>query len=268
MKLSTTSTAMDWMWILKLVIAILVVLVSLTWYSPVFHNLCKDVCRRCVRRMWSDKDKNPPRSRSISAPKPAKERKIGLAIVIANEYDGISNKKLRGVRQDKERWEEVFKELEFDVRTSREAGLNANKEEMLELCKLPNEIQIRQEDIPTYQYIAFVFSGHGCEGFIISQDNMELNLETEVFPNLFGKDKFVKLIFIDACRQFIGRGEPTEGDLKLYVQKAMGNPTVKYRPDPSQAREYAFISYATLPGHSVEDTFDGSEFSKSFTKWL
>ena len=113
-----------------------------------------------------------------------------------------------------------------------------------------------------------MFSGHGGEGLIISQDNMELNLETEVFPNLFGKDRFVKLIFIDACRQFIGRGELTKGSLKSYVQKAMGNPTVKYRPDPSHAREYAFISYATLPGHSAEDKNDGSEFSKSFTKWL
>ena len=119
---------------LELVIAIIAGLLTLIFAI---------VWLRCWpwRRRRSDKVTTTPQSRSRPPPaEPAQYRKIGIAIVIAN--DGENIKKLHGVKRDKERWEEVFRELEFDVRTSRTVGWNASKEEMLELCKLPNKIHI------------------------------------------------------------------------------------------------------------------------------
>ena len=149
--------------------------------------------------------------------------KIGLAIVISNQYEGVE--KLNGTAKDKERWEKVFEDLQFDVRTSREVGLNASKEEMLELCNLPQEIPIKQKDVPNYRFIAFVFSGHGYRDtrnndVIVSQDGKSLSLESDVFPRLFGgrRGDWIKLIFIDACRS-----DPSQEKLSLtksHVEKS------------------------------------------------
>ena len=199
--------------------------------------------------------------------------KIGLAIVIANQYEGVE--KLNGPAKDKERWEKTFKYLKFDVRTSEKVGLNASKGEMLRLCKLPQIMTIKQKDVPNYRYIAFVFSGHGYKDanhndVIVSQDGKSLSLESEVFPCLFGgrRGDCIKLIFIDACRS-----DPSQEELALtgsHVEKAIirSNRAVHVAPDLPTTTDDAFIAFATLKGLSAEDTAQGSVFSSSFTKWL
>ena len=199
--------------------------------------------------------------------------KIGLAIVIANQYKGAW--KLNGTAKDKERWEKTFKYLNFDVRTSEKVGLNASKEEMLRLCKLPQIIVIRQKDVPNYRFVAFVFSGHGYRDtsnnhIIVSQDGEPLSLESEVFPCLFGgrRGDCIKLIFIDACRS-----DPSQKELALtgsHVEKAIccSNSAVHVAPDLPTTTDDVFIAFATLEGLSAEDTAQGSVFSSSFTKWL
>ena len=196
--------------------------------------------------------------------------KIGFAIVIANQYEGAN--RLNGTAKDKERWEKVFENLQFDVRTSGEVGLNASKEEMLRLCSLPQEIPIRQKDVPNYRFIAFVFSGHGYRDasnndVIVSQDGEPLSLESEVFPCLFGgrRGDCIKLIFIDACRS-----DPSQEKLALtksHVEKALNpsNPTVYAT---SRFTDDAFIAFATLRGFLTEDDSCGSIFSSSFTNLL
>ena len=199
--------------------------------------------------------------------------KIGLAIVIANQYDGVA--KLNGPAKDKERWEKTFEYLKFDVRTSETVGLNASKKEMLDLCNLPQIITIKQKDVPNYRYIAFVFSGHGYKDanhndVIVTQDGEPLSLESEVFPCLFGgrRGDCIKLIFIDACRS-----DPSQEELALtgsHVEKAIirSNHAVHVTPDLPTTTDDAFIAFATLDGLSAEDTVQGSVFSSSFTKWL
>ena len=199
--------------------------------------------------------------------------KIGLAVVIANQYEGAE--RLNGTAKDKERWEKVFEYLNFDVRTSETVGLNASKEEMLRLCKLPQIITIKQKDVRDYRYIAFVFSGHGYKDanhndVIVSQDGEPLSLESEVFPCLFGgrRGDCIKLIFIDACRS-----DPRQEKLILtesHVEKAISciNRAVHVAPDLPTVTDDVFIAFATLKGLSAEDTAQGSIFSSSFTKWL
>ena len=196
--------------------------------------------------------------------------KIGLAIVIANQYEGAE--KLNGTAKDKEQWEKVFEYLQFDVRTSGEVGLNASKEEMLRLCNLPQEIAIRQKDVPNYRFIAFVFSGHGYRDtsnndVVVSQDGKSLSLESEVFPCLFGgrRGDCIKLIFIDACRS-----DPSQGELsltKLHVEKALKRSNTTARAT-SDFTDDAFIAFATLMGFPTEDDSCGSIFSNSFTNLL
>ena len=207
--------------------------------------------------------------------------KIGLAIVIANQYEGVEN--LKGTAKDKERWEKTFKDLQFDVRTSGEVGLNASKEEMLRLCNLPRNIPIRQKDVPNYRFVAFVFSGHGYRDtsnndVIVSQDGESLSLESEVFPCLFGgrRGDCIKLIFIDACRS-----DPSQKKLSLtksHVGKALkdSNPAIDpilsvYDPNVHPTSDFtddAFIAFATLKGFPAEDDSCGSVFTTSFTNLL
>ena len=245
-----------------------------------------------IRLLWTlifDRpvSKNSRNSRAYDLPYAA-TGKIGLAVVIANQYEG--SERLNGTAKDKERWEKTFEYLQFDVRTSGEIGLNASKEEMLRLCNLPQNIRIKQKDVRDYRYIAFVFSGHGYKDayhndVIVSQDGKSLSLESEVFPCLFGgrRGDCIKLIFIDACRS-----DPNQGELslsKLHVEKAIkhrsqetsltkflvekifkrSNPTVHAMSDFT---DDAFIAFATLRGLPTEDDSCGSIFSSSFTNLL
>ena len=224
--------------------------------------------RAPIRRLWTSIF-GPPVTEN---PAYAAAGKIGLAIVIANQYEGVE--KLNGTAKDKKRWEKAFKYLNFDVRTSETVGLNANRDEMLRLCERLQRITIRPNDVSNYRYIAFVFSGHGYKDanrgdVIVSQDGKPLSLESEVFPCLFGgrRGDCIKLIFIDACRS-----DPSQEKLALtksHVEKAIerGNPTVRVAPDLS-TKDNVFIAFATLMGLPAGDTPKGSLFSSSFTKWL
>ena len=212
-------------------------------------------------------------------PAPAETGKIGLAVVIANEYEGKS--RLVGTAKDKELWEEAFKKLNFDVRTSQEVGLNCNREEMLRLIDLLNRIYIRERDVRTYRHIAFVFSGHGYKGGIYSHGEKPecVDLEKEVFPRIFHdkRDTFNKLIFIDACRT------PTiaDGKFKRWLKYLFGKglsqapleisrAMIPKSPDDDGVYSGvgAFIAYATLDGRAATDSRDGSNFSRCVTKWL
>ena len=229
--------------------------------------------RALIRLLWISIFGPPVTKNSRNSSAYAAAGKIGLAIVIANQYEG--DDKLNGPAKDKERWEKTFEYLNFDVRTSEKDGLNANRDEMLRLCRLPQEITIRQKDIRDYRYIAFVFSGHGYKDanhndVIVSQDGEPLSLESEVFPCLFGgrRGDCIKLIFIDACRS-----DPSQEEIaltKLHVKKAIkrSNPTVHVTPDLSTTKDNVFIAFATLMGLPAGDTSQGSLFSSSFTKWL
>ena len=194
-------------------------------------------------------------------PKPSKIGKIGLAVVIANEYEGEN--RLVGTAKDKEFWEEAFEKLNFDVRTSlaRGVGLNSTKKEMIRLIDLLHQIVIRERDL---QHIAFVFSGHGCNGGILSHDNKWLDLEKDVFPCIFHPKltTFNKLIFIDACRTSIDGVERKS----LKISSEMISKSCDGRSSLDDAR--AFIAYATLKGRATADLRDGSNFSKCVTKWL
>ena len=190
---------------------------------------------------------------------PAKAGKIGLAVVIANEYEGEN--KLKGTVKDKERWEEAFRNLQFDVRTSKKVGLNANKKEMLRLIKSLSEIHVRDDDVPHCRNIAFVFSGHGYRGGIISQDLEELNLESDVFPWLF-REKFDtrrKFIFVDACRTTASASGQKGFEITAsMIPKGSSNPNV--------IGVGAFVAYATLDRLAATDLKDGSYFSKFTTE--
>ena len=196
-------------------------------------------------------------------PAPAERGKIGLAVVIANEYEGKN--RLAGTAKDKELWEEAFKELNFDVRTSRGVGLNSSKEEMLRLIDLLNQICIRERDVRKYRHIAFVFSGHGYDGGIYSQDEKCLDLKEEVFPRIFHdkRDTFNKLIFVDACRtcNFNRKGLNSLRISSEMIPKSRSGDSVF-------GGVGAFIAYATLNGRGAPDSRDGSNFSKYVTKWL
>ena len=200
---------------------------------------------------------DPDRKQKPCSTEPAEGGKIGLAVVIANEYEGES--KLKGTAKDKERWEEAFRNLQFDVRTSETVGLNANKKEMLRLIESLSQIHVRDADVPYCRNIAFVFSGHGYSGGIISQDLEQLNLESDVFPRLF-REKFDsrrKLIFVDACRTT----EPGQKGFEITTSMIP-----KGSSKPNVIGVGAFVAYATLDRLAATDFEDGSHFSKFTTE--
>ena len=203
------------------------------------------------RKQQPDSDDN----RKPCGTEAAKAGKIGLAVVIANEYKGED--KLEGTAKDKERWEEAFRNLQFDVRTSKEVGLNANKTEMLRLIDSLSQIHVRDADVPHCRNIAFVFSGHGYSGVIISQDSKELNLESEIFPLLLCKSLYTrrKLIFVDACRT-------TKSDQKGFAFTSKMLEGIS----KSEVGVGAFVAYATLDRLAAPDLKDGSHFSKFTTE--
>ena len=198
---------------------------------------------------------------------PAKGGKIGLAIVIANEYKDLpeGRGRLVGTAKDKERWEKLLRELEFDVRTSGNIGLNVRKDKMLELIKLPAQLHVKDKDVGTCRYIVFVFSGHGYNGGIISEDCKALDLQREVFPRLFCERlyNFKKLIFIDACR------DDSSNQKALEISKEMlTKGTSDDGSNPSVIGVGALTAYATLDRLAAPDSNEGSDFSKFVTEGL
>ena len=218
--------------------------------------------RRSLFRKTRESSSRSP-STFPDEPAPAESGKIGLAVVIANEYEGKN--RLVGTAKDKELWEETFKELNFDVRTSRGVGLNSSKEEMLRLIDLLHQIPLWGIDVRNYRHIAFVFSGHGYDGGIYSQHEERLDFKKEVFPRIFHdkRDTFNKLIFIDACRNSIDDGK---GQKSLKISSEMIPKSCD--GDGVSVGVGAFIAYATLSGRSVPDSRDGSYFSRCATKYL
>ena len=244
--------------VLVIVAIVIGLLVILYFFEGKLWTFLRRSLFRSTRYGSSSRSPSP-----FPEPTPAETGRIGLAVVIANEYEGEN--RLVGTAKDKELWEEAFKELNFDVRTSRGVGLNSSKEEMLRLIDLLNQIFIRERDVRKYRHIAFVFSGHSYDGGIYSQDEKCLDFKKEIFPRIFHdkRDMFNKLIFIDACRtcNFNRKG--------LNLLRISSEMIPKSRGEDSVSGDVgAFIAYATLNGCAAPDSRDGSNFSKYVTKWL
>jgi hypothetical protein len=227
-----------------------------------------------IKQWQRGEDRNRRTPRSITTGPcnilPAKGGKIGLAIVIANEYEDLpeDDGRLVGTAKDKERWEKLLEDLQFDVRTSGTKGLNVSRDGMLDLIELPARIHVKNQDVTTCcRYIVFVFSGHGYKDGIVSEDLRKLNLQSEVIPLLFCERlyHFQKLIFIDACRNDIdGSGKKALKISKGILPKG----TSVDGSHPFVIGKGALTAYATLDRLATPNSNEGSDFSKFVTKWL
>ena len=227
-----------------------------------------------INKQWQrgeDRSRRTPRSTTTGPCNilPAKGGKIGLAIVIANEYEDLpeDHGRLVGTAKDKERWEKLLEDLQFDVRTSGTKGLNASRDEMLDLIGLPARIHVKNKDVPTCRYVVFVFSGHGYKDGIVSEDLENLDLQREVIPLLFCERlyHFNKLIFIDACRS-VNDGP---GQKALEISREMlTKGSSEDGSTPSVIGVGALTAYATLDRLGAPDSNEGSDFSKFVTEGL
>ena len=107
--------------------------------------------------------------------------------------------------------------------------------------------------------MVFVFSGHGKKGALVSQDSLDMDLETEIFPFFFGESNFKaveKLIFLDACQTPSSRSHLSLDDSLSKV----------WRPGSGAAGYFSLCS--TPFGYWARDGSNGSAFSDIVTKKL
>ena len=135
----------------------------------------------------------------------------GLAIIVANEGSCIrDHKPLEGAIKDLYAMKATFETLRFATLPI----FNASKEQILSAVQAVAKYKLYP---PSYKRIAFVFSGHGDENCIYTDDGW-INPLSEVVEPLQPADaphlgSIPKLFFIDACRgsetdkgRFVPRG--------------------------------------------------------------
>lgn len=181
---------------------------------------------------------------------PQKERTVGIAFIITNDYEG--KYALRGPQFDGDKWEEVLRELRFDVH--RKSNLSKNRTIAFLKAHTHEGISIRRPDC---HYVIFVFSGHGAKGVLYSQDMKSMSLENDLLPLFFGEGNFrtvPKLIFLDACRsdQKIGHLSLEDSLSKVWKEGMAG---------------YYHLC-AAPSGYPVLDGDSGSKFSEIVTGLL
>ena len=106
---------------------------------------------------------------------------------------------------------------------------------------------------PGCEYVIFVFSGHGAEGVLFSQDGKRVSLQNNVCPSFFkgNMSHLHKLFFIDACRSK-NVSHPLTLSEKLFESSKEG--TGGY---------FAFCPVSS--GKQADDYSAGSPFSKVVT---
>ena len=175
---------------------------------------------------------------------------LGVVLVIANDYETCNTKDtLIGTRNDFIAYSETFEQLEFKV-------IPGQNKAAPDIIKLVSQLEKEAEDLSisgTLKYTAFVFCGHGDNGFIFGQDGESLNLK-DVF-DAFRKNphilRFSQLFFIDACRggmedkgiKYVPRG----GEFKIETLI------------PSNQKSY--VAYSTVPNFKAFEVEDRGLFS-------
>jgi hypothetical protein len=127
---------------------------------------------------------------------PQEKGTVGIAFIITNDYEG--DDALAGPQFDGKKWEKCLGDLCFDVRSKS----NMSKENTIAFLKAHTDERIPIRG-PDCHYVIFVFSGHGEESVLYSQDDEPMSLEKDLLPLFFDKGNFQtvpKLIFLDACR--------------------------------------------------------------------
>ena len=125
--------------------------------------------------------------------------KRGLAVIVTNDYRGVSGlETLTGPSKDGARMKRVLESLQIET-VWRE---NVTSDQLWQLL---HEVQALPPLPRKYDSISFVFSGHGREGdLLVMQEGQTVHLQGVV--NSFLPDQarnigaIPKLFFIDACR--------------------------------------------------------------------
>ena len=175
-------------------------------------------------------------------PRPQKPGTTGLAFLLTNCNSSPKHGFLPGTIHDHDNWMRALTELNFDVRWER----NLDEKLMKAFLATASGTRVNGE------YVIIVFSGHGKEGFLYSQDGKRLSLKEDIFPNFFKGTMFSlhKLFFLDACRS-----NKEEND--LCTQNMFPN------WQDGSGRYLAFFPVAL--GQATSDYNEGSPFAKAVT---
>ena len=175
-------------------------------------------------------------------PRRQKPGTTGLAFLVTNCNSSPKHEFLSGTIHDHDNWMRALTELNFDVRWER----NLDEELMKDFLASASGTRVNGE------YVIFVFSGHGKEGFLYSQDGKPLSLKEDIFPNFFKGTMFPlhKLFFLDACRS-------NEEGHYLCTQNMFPN------WQDGSGRYLAFFPVAL--GQATSDYNEGSPFAKAVT---
>lgn len=131
-----------------------------------------------------------------------------LVVAITNEYVKNKNKRLKGIREDRNQLYKTFGGESFDLLKSEDSS--KRKMELL-LISMTREA-ITQRGTNQYKSAFIIFSGHGGmtdndNSFIESEFGERVNLERliEDFETTIGAD-VPKFFLIDACRNVVKDG--------------------------------------------------------------
>ena len=175
-------------------------------------------------------------------PRPQKPGTNGLAFLLTN-CDSDEDDFLPGTIHDHDNWMRALTELNFDVRWER----NLDEKLMKDFLATARGTEF------TCKYVIFVFSGHGEEDSLYSQDGEKVSLKEDIFPNFFNGTMFTahKLFFLDACRKKNGKND-------LRCNESLF-------PDWQDGSGRYFAFYPVALGQEASDYNEGSPFSKAIT---
>ena len=179
----------------------------------------------------------------------SKDNATGLAIIV-----GCPGQKepLKGVLRDCDRAITTFENLDFAVLLIRAANQK----------RIRNVIENVSKRIPypeSYKRVVFLFSGHGKQWKIITNDEKELNIMDDIVEPLVNVSKvkspklqlIPKLFFIDACRG----GEHDPGISVPRLDPSLSDTAAEPNPDRQfiPLRGNYLLAYATMPGAVAVD---------------
>ena len=173
-----------------------------------------------------------------------KEGTKGLAFLVTN-CDDDDEDFLAGTIHDHDNWMRALTKLNFDVRWER----NLNKNRMKDFLKTATKIRLN----PGCEYVIFVFSGHGAEGVLYSQDGRTVSLQNDVCPPFFkgNMSHLHKLFFLDTCRSK-NESRPLTLSENLFAS--------------SKDCTGGYFAFCPVPsGKEADDDSAGSRFSKVVT---
>ena len=163
----------------------------------------------------------------------------GVAVIIANDYEGCSNNypRLNGTRKDAKAMEETFQYLDFATIVK----INITKDE---ICGLIRAVASCRKYPEGYNCIAVVFAGHGSQNkMIVSSDEKDVNLQVEIINPFDPKNSpFIKdipkIVLVDACRgELQPRGSHSNTDLRVPTN--------------------VLVAYSTMDGHKAYEEGSG-----------